>query len=93
MPELHEAAARAALHAAECRSCHAAVIWARTEAGKPMPIDAEPRPDGNLIIVGTLEGSPLVKVDPPGLFDDPSTARYVSHFATCPNADEHRRPR
>lgn len=55
-----------------CSSCHAKIIWFKTEAGKNMPVDAdtvEPEDD---------------EYDPP---------RHISHFATCPNADQHRRSR
>jgi hypothetical protein len=59
-----------------------------------MPVDADPVPDGNLVLSGTAEG-----VDPVVLVVDPraqmidSPPHYVSHFATCPNADQHRKDR
>lgn len=68
-----------------CRSCNATIRWERTAAGKPIPLDPEPRPDGNLCIrddgrVVSDHGFPA------------SAPRYVTHFATCPNANQHRRP-
>lgn len=73
-----------------CRSCNAEIRWERTAAGKRIPLDPEPVPDGNLFIGGdglvrSYHGLPLGV----GLEDEP--ARYVTHFATCPNSAEHRR--
>jgi hypothetical protein len=48
-----------------------------------MPIDAAPTPDGNLAIEGGV-ARPVDMLTPPG-------ERWKSHFATCPNADEHRK--
>lgn len=68
-----------------CRSCGAEIFWAQTKGGKAMPLDVVPREDGNVKVIGGsafVEGArqPLA----PG-------ARYVSHFATCPNSVKHRR--
>jgi len=69
-----------------CRSCNAPILWARSAKGKrrPMPLDPEPVPGGNVELV---DGEAWV-VKP-----DPNVPRYVSHFATCPNAGQHRRAR
>lgn len=83
-----------------CRSCHAAVIWAKTRAGKTMPLDHEPREDGNFFVSLPVDVSaPIVAVpvneqstEAAGYRRDPTRSRFVSHFATCPNADQHRRP-
>lgn len=70
----------------ECRSCKAPIFWATTsQMGRKVPVDVEPRSDGNIII----EGDPS---DDNGVAkyieaDNPYTGpRYVSHFATCPQA-------
>lgn len=73
-----------------CRSCNAEIIWAITENGKKIPLDAEPvaRPIG-LFAIDT-------STDPPLAVSTASERRepeYRSHFATCPNADQHRRSR
>lgn len=72
---------------AECKSCGAAITWAKTENLKRMPL--EKREDGNILIEGGLIRFPsadrLAEVNP--------AARYVSHFATCPNAGSHRKGR
>lgn len=81
------------MKASTCRSCGAPIVWAVTEAtGARIPIDAEPAPDGNLRVrpgeppKAAVVGATIDLLDP----EDDGT-RYLSHFVTCPNADEHRR--
>lgn len=77
---------------ARCGSCHSEIEWATSEAGRAIPIDAQPVDDGNLAVrrVGNELHSRVVKPD-----DElgPDEKRGVSHFATCPNANQHRKPR
>ena len=68
-----------------CRSCGADVRLVRTAGGKTMPIDATPVPDGNVVL---RRGIATVTTSPP-----PGEDTYVSHFTTCPNANDHRRTR
>lgn len=72
-----------------CRGskCSAQIRWVRTTAGELMPIDAEPVLGGNVELID--DGTTAVVHGQPDLFAD--TPRYVSHFATCPNAKEFRR--
>jgi len=72
---------------AECRSCHAPVIWVATTTGKQMPLDPIPVPDGNI----TLDTDQVAHVLPDAAHPPPDVPRYHSHFATCPNAAQHRR--
>ncbi len=74
---------------AKCSSCGASIIWATSTKGKPMPVDAEPVPNGNLVIERQV-GNRVRAFDP--LLDAPND-RFVSHFATCPDRDFHRKPR
>lgn len=79
-----------------CRSCKAPVEWVRNAAtGKALPIDVDPSPVGNVVKTGDVErGTALVRVlsrrdldaAPPRGVD-----RYLSHFATCPQAGSWRR--
>lgn len=69
-----------------CRSCKAPVNWYKTTAGKNMPIDPDPHPDGNVRIDVV---SNVAQVVPKGSHH----VLYRSHFATCPDAGQHRRPR
>lgn len=81
-----------------CRSCGATVRWVKTTAGKTMPMDPEPRDDGNIELTGmtaeTRQGTevPVVRYaagDQLAL-EGVTVDRFVSHFTTCPQADEWR---
>jgi len=73
-----------------CRSCGARIRWIRTVGGKAMPCNAQP-------ITFTRGGGPETFVTPEGKVErgkrDPGgdLTGYISHFATCPQADRHRR--
>lgn len=68
-----------------CRSCGERILWAKTQKGKLMPIDAEPVEGGNLSFDDdgrvVVHGQAVLGGDP----------LYQSHFVSCVNADEHRR--
>lgn len=69
-----------------CRSCAAEIIWAHTTAGKSIPLDALPVTGGNIELVdgvAHVASQAVLSIDP----------MYVSHFATCPDAAEHRSKR
>lgn len=73
----------------ETCSCGAAMTWAKTEAGNRIPLDPEPHPAGNVVLderrVATVYRLPEVaEVHAMG------APRYLSHFATCPDAEKHR---
>lgn len=90
---------------ASCKSCHAPIVWAKTEAkaatdtkgpkpSRAMPLDADPdtgQPavpgNGNLVVIGHDAGTPVVRYVPTG------RGMHVSHFATCPERDQHRKAR
>ena len=63
-----------------CKSCSAEIVWATTPGGKSMPLDA--KHETLWLIEACAVGAP-------------PTCRPVqvrrSHFATCPQADQHRR--
>lgn len=72
---------------AVCRSCNADIEWARTEGGKPIPLDPGHVDGGNLTVlsgVARKRTSEDVRLRRP--------ARRA-HFATCPHAAEHRASR
>jgi hypothetical protein len=59
-----------------------------------MPVDRDPVPDGNLVLTYPSPGAlPLALVVDPAqtMLDDPP--RYVSHYVTCPQADQWRKDR
>jgi hypothetical protein len=74
----------------KCRSCGANVLWAKTDLGKSMPVDPEPVPDGNVELYRTPKGLQVV-VHGKEFTPDPRATVHKSHFATCPNAQRHRR--
>lgn len=69
---------------AACRSCGAPIIWCLSGNGKTMPVDAVPTGEGNVRILAD-EKTVRAIVGPGG--------NRLSHFATCPNAAQHRKPR
>lgn len=61
-------------------------MWALTENGKAIPIDGQKDLTGN-IKIDIRDGKAVAVVGKNG------SGHYVSHFATCPNAKSHRKPR
>lgn len=79
---------------AKCSTCIAPVLWVvmlkNGVASKPAPLDARPVVSGNIVVrpgktSNTLYGR-VVTADQ--FVGEP---RYISHFATCPAASQHRR--
>lgn len=72
-----------------CKDCQAPIVWCETPSGKKMPVDAAPSERGNILMErgdkGML-GRIALPTDLPG-------PRHTSHFVTCPNAANRRRPR
>lgn len=78
-----------------CRSCGRPIVWGETEAGKKIPMDPEPSIDGNLTrTASTVDGRIhyLIKYYKRAR-ETPGVTTYKSHFATCPDAKNFRRPR
>lgn len=77
-----------------CRSCQRPVVWAVSEAGKNIPIDPEPKPTGNLVLLTSMrDGRIYIQARAFDAEQDADLQRYVSHFVTCPDAKRFRRPR
>jgi len=75
-----------------CRSCQAPMVWGSTaNAKRSMPLDPGDHPAGNLI-AWWHDDRLWVRGRRPG--EQPGEGQHlvVSHFATCPYADRHRRP-
>ena len=66
----------------KCKSCGELVFWVISTRGATIPINQQQSVDGNIRIV---DGTALVGTKGSG--------PYVSHFATCPHANKHRRAR
>lgn len=72
--------------ASRCRSCGGHVRWAKTEAGKNIPVDLQEIEGGNLRLIN-VGGRWIAKV----IQAKPDVKAFRTHFASCPNADGHRR--
>lgn len=71
--------------AGACRSCSAPVVWTTTIAGKSIPLDPDPHPDGNVVPDGTRVRV-LTDAEMPA-----TTPAWRAHWTTCPHANQHRR--
>ncbi|TXH53451.1 MAG: hypothetical protein E6Q97_13240 [Desulfurellales bacterium] len=70
-----------------CRSCDAEIVWIKTKTGKNMPCDPDElhhdeMDQGDVFV--TLDGH-TQKVDKAKSY--PNLKGYISHFATCPDAE------
>lgn len=82
-----------------CRSCKAPVLWVTMiGSGKPNPLDPAPDPKGNILVVAGAKRQRLGLMVTSLRDDDVRVAaeaagasRYLSHFATCPDREHHRR--
>lgn len=88
-----------------CNSCHQPIQWARSSAGRSIPFDLEPvdgdtkgamallgsrafNRDEAITLVSQREAVSMVRARQ---ILDEAGDWHISHFATCPNADQHRR--
>lgn len=85
-------ALRGGFTTSECRDaeCRAPIVWAITGSGKRMPVDADPHPDGNVMLTGHGDSVVATVVNP----NHPPLGGWGplhhSHFTTCPAADRWR---
>ena len=76
-----------------CKSCGARIKWIKLKSGKANPVDdvgqkhIDDLGSGATILI-TEDGRVITK-STKGPFQD--GYGYTSHFATCPDADKHRR--
>ncbi len=71
-----------------CGSCQAPILWIKTPKGKSMPLDATPRPDGNVVIRDGL-AVVLTAIEKAQPLD--GQRRFLAHWISCPNAASHRK--
>lgn len=80
-----------------CLSCGARFLWARTPAGKLMPVELDRRPAGdvtaNVAAYRNAAGGAFARVLKDGEVPDGHEWRTISHFAVCPAAEQHRKAR
>lgn len=63
----------------KCKSCNSEIVWLKTKTGKNMPVNVPKFEDGESAheaVTTALEFNPDY---------------MISHFATCPNANKHRK--
>jgi len=81
----------------KCKACGATIIWVETQNGRKMPCNAAPvtyqanRRGKDLIVTPNgevLKGTVVSKDDSFLIVDGYG---YISHYATCPNADYFRK--
>ncbi len=70
-----------------CRGCGQRMIWGKTVAGKAIPLDPELSERGNMILENGVAKVVDRSLYPPGV------KLYMPHHATCPKAQEFRKPR
>lgn len=83
-----------------CRSCGARILWVKTKTGRPMPLDppivAVWDPTGGIpegaktITITTADGRTVRGLRDRPLLGGELVAGHISHFATCPQAKDHR---
>lgn len=85
------------LRANHCRSCHADMAWATTKNGQAMPVDVDPDNDSGTVALGLRRDGALIAVtfnhDDAAVLRNAGFDLHTCHFATCPHAELHRRPR
>jgi hypothetical protein len=76
-----------------CRTCGARVLWIITEQlRKKMPLNADPDPAGRFVLAAGAEGEPPTAIYVGEQEAREGEPRYVSHFATCPDRKDWRKP-
>jgi hypothetical protein len=73
--------------------CGQDLIFARTRNRRAIPLNKTPDPEGNVAAYrdtgGVWRARVLAKDEQPA----PHEKRYQTHFATCPDAGRHRKPK
>ena len=90
----------------KCASCPAPILWAQSlddegrriwdeerKRFKSMPVDWEPVPTGNVVVWDRPGEGFVCRVLKKGETPPAGARLRTSHFATCPNAKQHRRTR
>lgn len=74
-----------------CRSCGAPIIWTVTaKSGKKMPVDEAASPQGTFVLEEKGRDVYAHYVHPDEL--KAGAERFTSHFSTCPDAKDWRKP-
>jgi hypothetical protein len=78
-----------------CSTCRNPIVWAITRDGVKMPVDPYPADNGNvqLAVQARELHAAVLKAGPARRTRTLGIPLHLSHHATCPNADQHRRRR
>lgn len=84
------------MNVVSCRACGAPIGFIKTKAGKTVPVDEKsvnflPDPEGKELFVlvdGSTQRGARVEEE-----SNSSQIGFISHFATCPEADRFRKAR
>jgi hypothetical protein len=74
--------------AAACRYCGVKIRWVETEAGRRMPVNLDPDPNGNVVMVAGLA---RVLGVPELVAQQGKSGRWMPHHATCTGKPRTRR--
>ena len=78
---------------AKCRSCGAEIKFIKLTSGKWNPVDIQKRTlikdEGDEVLV--TEAGEIIKGRFASLEEGANASGYISHFATCPFATQHRK--
>ena len=77
----------------KCRSCGAEIKFIKLKSGKWNPVDTQKRTlikgEGNEVLVA--ENGEIITGRFASIEEGANAVGYISHFATCPNANSHRK--
>ena len=79
-----------------CKTCRSAVLWIVTAAGRKMPLDPVPFSivlDPEAGEVAVTEAGETVRGRRADPWDEGAISVRTSHFATCPQSAQHRKPK
>lgn len=82
----------------KCLSCQAPIVWALTAKQRPIPINAEPTNDGRYYLVTdgygiTAHHAGSLPMRTTFAHLKAGAPMHTAHFATCPHANAHRKPK
>ncbi len=73
---------------AKCEACSAPIFWSQTAMRSPVSLDAEPNPNGTMILLEDFEGQYAAVSS----YQSGDVVRYTAHRNTCAKASLERRP-
>lgn len=80
-------------HATKCRSCSEPIMFVTGPKGTPLPVEVQPSTSGNVVLAYDgkhWNAGVLTPGQAAGARAD-GQRTYLSHFASCPTAEAHRK--